>query len=129
MSGLPLGRINLVGWFDLAATRDGREYSVSTFPTGLSPAGWHRESALERIPLGKLDYLTPRALVGLAINRLVYRGGWTVVVAPWQGGWTREWKVRVSSEAESDRRASALHQLIESYQWDPAREPPPSPAP
>ena len=117
-----------MGWFNVATTRDGREYSVSTFPTGLSPAGWHRDSALHRIPLGTLDYLTPRAIIGTVINRVFFRGSWTVVVAPWKGGWTREWKVRVKSEAESDRRANALFQLINTHQWDPAEEPPPSPA-
>jgi hypothetical protein len=114
-----------VGWFEVAATRDGRQYSVSTFPTGLSPAGWHRENVVQRIPLGTLDYLTPRALVGMMINWLIFRGGWTVVVAPWGGGWTRVWKVRVESEAESERRANALYQMIANYQWDPAEEAPP----
>lgn len=71
-----------VGWFEVATSKAGKDYSVSTFRTGLSPAGWRPESAVNRIPLGTLDYFTPRGMIGLLINQVVYRGGWTVVVAP-----------------------------------------------
>jgi hypothetical protein len=115
-----------LSWFDVAETADGRSYSVSTRPTGLTAL---RASGAARIPLGWLDYLAPNVMIGWLVNRLIFRGQWTVLIAPWYGHRGQRWSVRVPDEDQADRRARALHELIHTHQWDPESEPPPEPAP
>lgn len=119
-----------VSWFDVAETPDGRSYSVAAYRAGTFPAltggiPGAVSGVLRLLMLPFVGLVGP--LVWLA-NRARFGNTWTVRIAPWYGHRGKRWKVRVPSEAASDRRANALYQLISTGQWDPQLGAPPVPA-
>ena len=115
-----------MSWFDIAETPDGRSYSVAAYRAGTSSAVTGGvPGVLRLLVMPGILVLGP---VGWLFNRILFRRMWTVRVAPWYGHRGKRWKVRVTTEAESDRRANALFQLIRTGQWNPEAEPPPEPA-
>jgi hypothetical protein len=117
-----------MGWFDVAATPGGRSYSVAAYRTGTIRIGAVPGATPAGASLGSVQDGLLFALLGRLLNVVLFRGSWTVRVAPWYGHRGKRWKVRVQTEEESDRRAEALFQLIKTGQWDPAIESPPQPA-
>ena len=117
-----------MGWFDVAATPDGRSYSVAAYRTGTARMGAVPGAVPAGASLGGLQEMLTLGLFSRLLNATIFRGTWTVRVAPWYGHRGKRWKVRVPSEHDSDHRAEALFQLIKTGQWDPEREAPPTPA-
>ena len=118
-----------MGWFDVAETPEGRSYSVAAYRTGTARIGAVPGAVPSGASLGGLQEILTIGLFSRLLNATVFRRTWTVRVAPWYGHRGKRWKVRVPSEQESDSRAEAYFQLIKTGQWNPEKEPPPSPAP
>jgi hypothetical protein len=117
-----------VGWFDVAEAPGGTSYSVAAYRSGTVRVGAVPGAVPAGTSLGGLQEVFTFGTFGWLINRVVFRGTWTVRIAPWYGRRGKRWKFRVQTEGEADRRAEALWQLIDTGQWDPALEPPPTPA-
>lgn len=111
----------------MAVTPDGRSFAIAAYPAGSIPS-LKTPGPAATVATSRLDMPTPLGFMSVLINRLVYRGSWTVRVGPWRGQRGRRWKVRVATEQDSDRHAAALFDLVNSGQWDPSTEPPPPPA-
>ena len=117
-----------MGWFDVAATPDGRSYSIAAYRTGTARIGAVPGAVPAGASLGGVNEMLTIGVFSRLLNATLFHGSWTVRIAPWYGHRGRKWKLRVGTEGESDRRAEAYFQLIKSGQWDPAKEPPPLPA-
>jgi hypothetical protein len=89
-------------------------YRTGTAPPAGSVSDWMRL---------KGSWWAPWPL-GLVINRVVFRGRWSLRVAP-TGHNGPSWTMRTGTEAGADDLARAMREAIRSGRWDPDLEPPP----
>ena len=113
-----------MGWFQIAATPSGREFSLVVYRSGQVP-DLRSPGAAPKASSSNLDLVTPLGLLSRLINLTVYRGSWTVEVAPWRGWRGPKRRIRVLDEATAEARAAELSRLIESGGWNPADQPEP----
>jgi hypothetical protein len=58
-------------------------------------------------------------LIGWILHIVVFRGGWTVAVAPWHNLPGHRYRERTRSQAEAVARAAALSTVIQNGRWMP----------
>lgn len=112
-------------WFDVVAAPSERSYSIAAFRTGTVRVGAVPGAVPAGASLLSLQDGVIFAAIGWILNRLIFRGAWTVRIAPWYGKRGRRWKVRVSSEELAYRLAEQYCRMIETGSWMPERDPPP----
>src|SRR3712207_4105541 len=97
--------IGRMGWFDVATAPDGRAYGVAAYPTGTtSPPGVARRGTESMLALPwPLDRV---------VNRVVFRGTWTVRVGPWGRPGAR-WSHRLPDKRAAEDRARELFDKVE----------------
>lgn len=94
-----------------------RSGTMDRFPSASNTPSQAQDGGLLLIPL---------RLLGWLLHLILFRGSWTVAVAPWHNLPGHRYRSRVESEAVAADRAAALSNAIRAGEWTPGRQSPPA---